>query len=413
MITQISNPTQIITVDTGKTNIKRGLLLSEIKPLHDHHLVIENGFIKDFVPVNSSSKVNFDNEIDAAGKIILPGLVECHTHTAFAGSRANEFNEKLKGKSYEEIAKNGGGINTTVEAVRGTSLIELVDLVKHRIKKFIAQGVTTIEIKSGYGLDVENEIKLLKVINHLNSICKIDIIPTFLVAHTYPKEFSKNKSGYVDLIIRGMLPYISQNKLAKFCDGFCESTAFTVNEIDSIFSAAAGYGFGIKLHTDQFNSIGGIDVALKHNAVSVDHLEAINKEDIIKFGNSNSVAVLLPGVSFFLNYNYAPARELINSNAVVALATDYNPGSSNIMNIGLIMSLAALKTGMTVEEIISAYTINAAAALGINNVTGSIEIGKHADLAIFNTEDYSDLIYRVGENLNCKTIKKGQIIYSL
>ena len=413
MITQISNPTQIITVDTGKTNIKRGLLLNEIKPLHDHHLVIENGFIKDFVPVNSSSKVNFDNEIDAAGKIILPGLVECHTHTAFAGSRANEFNKKLKGKLYEEIAKNGGGINTTVEAVRGASFIELVDLVKHRIKKFIAQGVTTIEIKSGYGLDVENEIKLLKVINHLNSICKIDIIPTFLGAHTYPKEFSKNKSGYVDLIIRDMLPYISQNKLAKFCDGFCEPTAFTVNEIDSIFSAAARYGFGIKLHTDQFNSIGGIDVALKHNAVSVDHLEVINKEDIIKFGNSNSVAVLLPGVSFFLNYNYAPARELINSNAVVALATDYNPGSSNIMNIGLIMSLAALKTGMTVEEIISAYTINAAAALGINNVTGSIEIGKHADLAIFNTEDYSDLIYRVGENLNCTTIKKGQIIYSL
>ena len=208
-----------------------------------------------------------------------------------------------------------------------------------------------------------------------------------------------------------MLPYISEQKLAVFCDGFCEKTAFTADEIDLIFSRAAECGLKLKLHTEQFNTVGGLDIALKHQAVSVDHLEVINEDDIKKFRNTETVAVLLPGVSFFLNHQYAPARKLIENNAIVALATDFNPGSSHIASLNLIMSLAALKMKMTIEETISAVTINAAKALCLENEIGSIEIGKNADFAVFETEEYADIVYSFGRNLNCMTIKKGNVIF--
>ncbi len=411
MITVISNPAQIITVDTHGKNIKQGNSLKEIEALSDHHLIIENGIIKDFVPLNTASVLHYDELIDGTGKTVVPGFVECHTHTVFAGSRADEFNEKLKGISYEEIAKRGGGIIKTVETVRNYSFEKLANISGERVNNFIRQGVTTLEIKSGYGLDFNNEIKMLKAINYLNSVYPINIIPTFLGAHVFPPEYKNNKKGYIDIIINKMLPYISQNNLARFCDGFCEPSAFSFEEIDEIFTAAKNLEFELKLHTDQFNNTGGIDLAIKHKALSVEHLEVINKTDINKISNTGIVSVLLPGASFFLKQKYAPARKLIDAGAIIALATDYNPGSSNISRISLIMSLAALNMGMTAEEIISAYTINPAAALNLNNSTGSIEISKKADLAILNTDNYSDLIYRVGENLNCMTIKEGKIIY--
>jgi imidazolonepropionase len=379
--------------------------------LTNSSIVIENDIIKDIIPSASVKNYEADEIIDLKGKIILPGLVECHTHTAFAGSRANEFREKLSGISYEEIAKSGGGINSTVNAVRNASVEELVDLLSPRINYFISQGITTLEIKSGYGLDFQNEIKLLKVINYLNQKYPIDIVPTFLGAHTYPPEFKTNHDSYIRLLTDEMLPYISENKLAAFCDGFCEPTAFSADEIDNIFLKAKELGFNLRLHTDQFNSIGGIDTALKYNALSVDHLEVISNKDIDKLCLTDIVCVLLPGVSFFLNHKYAPARELIDGNAVVALSTDYNPGSSNICELNLIMSMAALKMGMTVEETISAVTINAAKALNMNKFIGSIEIGKKADFAVFQTNDYADIIYNVGKNLNCMTIKNGEVIY--
>lgn len=411
MIKLLLNPSQIITVDTKSKNVKRGNDLKNISVLTDHSLLIENDLIKDFIPNASVNNINADKIIDTEGKIILPGLVECHTHTAFAGSRADEFRQRLKGVNYEDIAKAGGGINTTVTAVRNSTFNELSNIITSRIEYFISQGITTLEIKSGYGLDFDNEIKLLKVIHHLNEIFQIDIIPTFLGAHTFPKEFKDDHEGYLDLIIDKMLPFISENKLAKFCDGFCEETAFSPNEIDRIFTAASTLGFGLKLHTDQFNSIGGIDVALRHNATSIDHLEVLQKKDYEKISKRDVVAVLLPGVSFFLNYQFAPARELIDNNAIVALATDFNPGSSHISNLSFIMSLAALKMEMTIEETISAVTINAAKALNLQNDRGSIEIGKKADLAVFNTKDFSDIVYSVGRNLNHITIKNGNIIY--
>ena len=411
MITLLLHPSQIITVDTKGKNVKRGGDLRDLSVLYDHSLLIEDTVIKDFIPDSSVDKIKADKIIESENRIILPGLVECHTHTAFAGSRADEFRQRLNGIHYEEIARAGGGINTTVTAVRNSTFDELVKIISPKVKNFVSQGVTTLEIKSGYGLDFENEIKLLKVIKYLNEIFQIDIVPTFLGAHTIPKDFADDREGYINLIIKKMIPYISQNKLATFCDGFCEKTAFSAKEIDKIFAAALESGFGLRLHTDQFNSIGGIDVALKYNAASVDHLEVLQKNDYKKLGDSDTVAVLLPGVSFFLNYQFAPARELINNNAIVALATDYNPGSSHISNLSFIMSLAALKMQMTIEETISAVTINSAKVLNLSQDRGSLELGKRADIAIFDTKDFSDIVYSIGENLNYITIKNGNITY--
>lgn len=411
MKTLIYNPAAIVTVNTSGKNFKRGKELSDIGCLYEHSIIIEDQTIKDIVPTISADKNKFDKIIDAAQKTILPGLVECHTHTAFAGSRANEFRQKLSGVGYEEIAKKGGGINTTVQAVRSLSFEELVNIIKPRVEHFISQGITTLEIKSGYGLNFENERKLLQVINFLNEIYPIDVIPTFLGAHTFPPEYKNDHQGYVDDIINKMIPHFAEQNLAEFCDGFCEATAFSSNEIDEIFSCADKHGLKLKLHTEQFNSIGGLDVALKHRAVSVDHLEVIKDEDIPKLSNSDTVDVLLPGVSFFLNYTYAPARKLIEQNAIVALATDFNPGSSHISSLSLIMSLASLKMKMTIEETISAVTINSAKALCREKSIGSIEIGKKADFAVFNTSDYADIVYSIGNNLNCMTIKNGKIVY--
>jgi len=411
MKTLLFNPESLVTVNTSGKNFKRGNELSDIGCLNDHSVIIEDDLIKDIISTNSVNKNDFDKIINASGKTVLPGLVECHTHTAFAGSRADEFRQKLAGVGYEEIAKKGGGINTTVQAVRSSSFEELANLIKPRVDNLISQGITTLEIKSGYGLNFENERKLLQVINFLNEIYPIDIVPTFLGAHTFPKDFKDNRQGYIEEIISKMIPHFSNQKLAEFCDGFCEATAFSAEEIDLIFATATKYGLKLKLHTEQFNTIGGLDIALKHNAASVDHLEVIREEDTSKLGSSDTVAVLLPGVSFFLDYQYSPARKLIEENAIVALATDYNPGSSHISSLSLIMSLAALKMQMTIEETIGAVTINSAKALCREKSVGSIEIGKRADFAVFDTSDYSDIVYSIGRNLNCMTIKDGKIVY--
>lgn len=412
MIKLFKNASQIVSVDTEGKNVKRGLDANNLTTIENHSIVIENEILKDFIPNSKIFSLNFDDEIDIADKIILPGLVECHTHTAFTGSRANEFRMKLKGKSYEEIAEAGGGINATVKAVRNASFEELLKTIRPRIDYFISQGITTLEIKSGYGLSYYDEIKLLQVIKKLNSIYKINIVATFLGAHTYPPEYKNDHVKYINIIKNELLPFISKNKLANFCDAFCEKTAFSAEEIDDIFTSAKRNGLKLRLHTEQFNNIGGLQTALKHEALSVDHLEVLNNDEIIKLSKSNTVAVLLPGVSFFLNYGYAPARKLIDNNAIIALATDYNPGSSHIANLTFIMSLAAIKMNMTIEETISAVTINAANALGMQNSIGSLEIGKKADMAIFNTSEYSDIVYSVEKNLNCMTVKNGEIIYN-
>lgn len=411
MKTLFKNPLQIITVDTAGKNFKRGKELNDVRPIANHSILAENGVIKDLIPDSSLSKVSADQTIDLKDSVVLPGLIECHTHAAYAGSRANEFLMRLNGAAYEEITKAGGGITSTMKAVRNSSFEELVRLLKPRVNNFISQGVTTLEIKSGYGLSFYDEIKLLQVINHFKTNSPIDIIPTFLGAHTYPPEYKNDHGQYLELIINELLPYIIKNKLANHVDAFCEKTAFSSDEVDKIFTAAKKLGYKLRLHTEQFNNIGGVNVALKHKALSVDHLEVIADEDISELAKSDVVAVLLPGVSFFLDYNFAPAKKLIEQNAIVALSTDYNPGSSHIPSLHLIMQLAALKMKMGVEEIISAVTINAARAVDVNKSTGSIEIGKQADFAVFDAKEYSEIIYNIGINLNKYTIKKGKIIY--
>jgi len=411
MLKLLKNPAQIITVNTKGKNYKRGKEHNNIGLVTGKSIEIENNKIKRLIDTSKTEDSKYEEVIDLTDKIVLPGLVDCHTHTPFAGSRANEFKMKLAGTGYEEIAKSGGGINATVQAVRKSSFDELIEIVKPRVDYFISQGVTTVEMKSGYGLSYYDEIKLLQVVKHLNKIYAIDIIPTFLGAHTFPPEYKNDHEKYLHILSEELLPYIAENELAKFCDGFCETTAFSPEQLDIILKKAINLGLKIKLHSEQFNIIGGLDVAIKNNAVSVDHLEVAGDVEVDKIAQTETVVVLLPGVSFFLDYGFAPARKLIDGNSIVALSTDYNPGSSHIANLNLIMSLGAIKMNMTIEETISAVTINAAKAVDMHKKTGSIEIGKNADFAIFNTTEYADIVYQVGKNLNVMTIKNGKVIY--
>lgn len=407
----IYNPAQILTINTEGKNLKRGKEQSEIGLLENHSIEIENGLIKRFVKSSSVKKEMYEEVIDVSEKTILPGLVECHTHTVFAGSRADEFRMKLEGVDYEEIARKGGGIISTVKAVRQSTFDKLVEAAKPRIEYFISQGITTLEIKSGYGLSFLDEIKLLQVIQHLNKIYPVDIVGTFLGAHTFPPEYKKDREKYIEIICDEMIPYVAKNKLAEFCDAFCESTAFSAKEVDKIFNAASKHKLKLKLHTEQFNNIGGLEVAINHKAASIDHLEVLKINQIELLKKSKTISVLLPGVSFFLNYDYAPARELISNKIPIALATDYNPGSSHIANLNFIMSLAALKMKLSIEEVITSVTINSAAALNRAKEIGSLEIGKKADFAVFDTNNYADIVYQVGKNICGMTIKDGNVIY--
>ncbi len=384
--------------------------MNNIGLLQSYDIIVEDGLIADFVP-SGTPRSNVDEIIDIKGKIILPGLIDCHTHTVFAGSRASEFAEKLRGVSYEEIAQRGGGISLTMQATKAASKEDLLNTARERIRHFISQGITSLEIKSGYGPDFDTEIKILEVINQLKEEFPVDIVPTFLGAHVVPENFKNNRDAFLAQLTGEMLPSVAQNKLAEFCDVFCESTAFTSAETERIFAVASQLGFKLKLHTEQFNNIGGFEAGLSHHAVSLDHLEMLTPAQQSRLSESDAVCVLLPGVSFFLDYNYAPARNLIDNNAVVALSTDFNPGSSHIPNITFIMQLAARKMHMSIEEIISAVTINAAKAIGRSSSMGSLEIGKRADFAIFNTKHYEDIIYTMGKNLLDITVKKGDIIY--
>lgn len=405
------SPSQIVTVNSGGKKYKRGKELSKVHILENHSIFVEDGKIKDLIPTSSAHKIKYDKKVDLSGCVVLPGLVECHTHSAFYGSRANEFLMRLKGATYEEIASSGGGIISTMKSVRNASFEELVKFLEPKIKAFISQGVTTLEIKSGYGLSFYDEIKLLQVINYFKKSSPINIIPTFLGAHTYPPEYKNEKKKYLELLTEELFPYISQNNLANFVDAFLEKGAFSKEDVDLIFERAKKYKFSLRLHTDQFSSIGGISLAIKHNCLSVDHLEVINEDDIKLISKSKTAAVLLPGVSFFLEHKYAPARELIDNNAIVALSTDYNPGSSHLNNLQLIMQLAALKLKMSAEEIISSVTINSAYALGISEQIGTIELEKDADLAIFELNEYPEIIYNIGINHLKYTVKSGNIIY--
>ena len=361
----------------------RGDKLGVLPIIEDAFLLVENGLIADFGAMYELEiKVpNFPkNVIDVSGQFILPCWCDSHTHLVFAGSRENEFVDKLNGLTYAEIAAKGGGILNSATKLNETSEDDLYNAAMLRLNELAKLGTGSIEIKSGYGLSVEGELKMLRVIKKLKENSDLLIKSTFLAAHTYPQQFKDDHRGYINLIINEMLPIIADKKLADFIDVFCENGFFSPEETSEICEAGAAYGLKPKLHINQLNSIGGVEVGIKNNAVSLDHLETVTENDIELLGDFKGCSTLLPTAAFFLRMPMQPARALINAGAAVTLASDFNPGSSPGGNMNFVTALSCIQMKMLPEEVINASTINAAFAMECQNETGSIMIGKRADL---------------------------------
>jgi imidazolonepropionase len=351
-------------------------------------------------------------EMNATGKVVMPGLIDAHTHLVFAGSRENEFEQRIQGLSYQEIAGRGGGILSTVEATRNSSFDELFSLGKKRLARMLSKGVTTVEAKSGYGLSLQDEMKILKVMKALQESHPIDIVPTFLGAHTLPKEFREDRTHYVDLLIEEMIPKVAQERLAEFCDVFCEEKAFTLEESKQILETGKRYGLKPKIHADQLSSGGGAELAAEVDAYSADHLEYASPEGIKKMAEKGVTAVLLPGASFFLSMKkYPPARDMIEQGVAVSLATDFNPGSSMTESLPMMMTMGCTMYKLLPKEVIQATTIHAARSMGREKEIGSLEVGKQADLLVLDIPNYRYLPYHFGVDHVETVIKKGKMIY--
>jgi len=351
-------------------------------------------------------------EIDATGKVVMPGLIDSHTHLIFAGSREKEFEQRIQGLSYLEIAERGGGILSTVEATRKASFDELLLLGKKRLDRMLSKGVTTIEAKSGYGLSLQDEMKILKVMKALQEVHPIEIVPTFLGAHTIPREFRDARTRYIDLLTKEMIPRVAQERLAEFCDVFCEEKAFTLEESKKILETGKGYGLKPKIHADQLSPGGGAELAAEVNAFSADHLEHVSQTGIERMAEKGVTAVLLPGASFFLSMKkFPPAREMIQKGVYVSLATDLNPGSSMTESLPLMMTMGCTMYKMVPKEVIQGTTIHAARSMGRENEIGSLEVGKQADILLLAIPNYRYLPYHFGVDHVEVVIKNGKIVY--
>jgi imidazolonepropionase len=419
----IHNAGQLVTC-ASNGNPKRLAAMQDVGIIENGAVAVKEGVV---VAVGKSDQILRDfhasDVIDAGGKVVCPGFVDPHTHIVFAGDRFNEFVLKIKGAEYLEILANGGGIISTVRQTREATILDLVEQTIKRLNKMLAHGTTTCEIKTGYGLDTETELKMLKVIGLLEESHPMDIVATFLAAHAIPPEFKDNPDGYTDLICDEMLPLAWEwfgnlecsrrgCLIAKhiFADVFCEKNAFSLQQSTRVMKTAASLGFKLKAHVDEFTNLGGSRLGVDLGAVSIDHLDAISDAEIALLAASDTIGIVTPTVNFnFGSTEFAGARKLIDAGCAVALSTDYNPGSAPCPSQPMVMAIACRYQKLLPAEVLNAVTINAAFAIGLGDEAGSIEVGKQADLLILDTRDYREIAYEFGSNFVEKVVKKGVI----
>ena len=413
MKTVIKNISELVQVEHQIRKWVSGSEMRKIDTIKDGFIEIQDGVITAFGSMDQWTGIDDWNNteiIDANGGMVFPSYCDSHTHLVFAGNRENEWEQRIKGASYEDIAKNGGGILNSAKKLQETSEDELLEKALQRAKEVMKMGTGAIEIKSGYGLTTEAELKMLRVIKRLKKLSPLTIKATFLGAHAIPQEYKTNKSAYLDLIIDEMLPQIAQDQLAEYIDIFCEEGYFSVEDTERLLEAAQSYGLIPKTHVNQFTIQGGVKASVKYKALSVDHLEIMNDEDIEALIGSECMPTLLPSCSFFLGIPYGPAKKLMEIDLPVALATDYNPGSSPSGNMNFVASLGCIRMGMTPEEVINATTINTAYAMGLSQELGSIAVGKKANLFITKPiSSYAFIPYSFGHQYIDKIIINGKI----
>lgn len=385
-----------------------GAGMKDLPAMDNAWLLIEDGLIKEYGPAAQQPE-RADEVIDATGRLVLPAWCDSHTHIVYAGSREGEFADKIKGLTYEEIAARGGGIVNSAKRLAEATELELFESAWQRLHEMRSQGTGAVEIKSGYGLSYEGELKMLRVIRRLKEESELAIKATFLGAHAYPPQYKDNHEGYINLLINELIPVIAGEGLADYIDVFCEQNYFTVEQTDRILEAGVKHGLKPKVHVNQFNVLGGVGVSVKHGALSVDHLELMSEEDIETLKGSATMPVALPGCSLFIKIPYTPARRIIDAGLPLALATDFNPGSAPSGNMNLVNSLACINMGMLPEEVVNASTLNGAYAMGLANRLGSVTVGKVANLIITRPADsLAALPYYFGANPVEKTIVNGR-----
>lgn len=413
MINLLVEHANIYTPKDNFRKAKGGLAMREIRFIKDGAIAVKNGVIADIGKTEELKYKYSDVEeiINAEGRAAIPGFVDPHTHAVFAGTRENEFSMRMEGKSYMEMLRQGGGILDTVKSVRAASVYDLVDYLKKRLELFYKWGTTTIEAKSGYGLNFDDEIKQLEAIKLVNDSDYGQIVPTFLGAHAVPGQFYDDKEAYIDIIINKMIPYIAEHELAKFIDVFCEDGVYDITQTKRILLKGIECGLKVKLHADEIKYIGCSELANDIDITSCDHLLKITDKGINALKKGGVVATLLPGSAFSLKEQYAPARKIIDKEVPVAIATDCNPGSSYTESMPLMITLSVLNMNMTAEEAITASTLNAAYAVGLGSRIGSLDIGKQADFILLNEDSYLFIPYHYGVNPIFSTYKKGRKVH--